>query len=143
MNGVLTRAWSTNGAAGGNDTVTTGLGRDVVVGLLDSGYRWRAHRSLSGMRVLKEYDFVSGDGDTASIGIGQFINLVRRNVAMVYVVENNGVYGLTKGQFSATADIGFIERRLLRRGGVVSSATAAADAASASRLPSMVMVVRF
>jgi serine protease AprX len=40
-------------------------GRDVVVGLLDSGYRWRAHRSLSGMRVLKEYDFVSGDGDTA------------------------------------------------------------------------------
>jgi len=49
---------------------------------------------------------VSGDGDTASIGIGQFKHLVRRNVPMVYIVENNGVYGLTKGQFSATADLG-------------------------------------
>lgn len=47
---------------------------------------------------------ISGDGDTASIGIGQFIHLLRRNVPMVYIVENNGVYGLTKGQFSATAD---------------------------------------
>lgn len=49
---------------------------------------------------------VSGDGDTASIGLGQFCHLIRRNVAMVYIVENNGVYGLTKGQFSATADMG-------------------------------------
>lgn len=49
---------------------------------------------------------VSGDGDTASIGMGQFKHLVRRNVRMVYIVENNGVYGLTKGQFSATADEG-------------------------------------
>jgi len=49
---------------------------------------------------------VSGDGDTASIGLGQFCHLVRRNVPVVYIVENNGVYGLTKGQFSATADIG-------------------------------------
>jgi 2-oxoglutarate ferredoxin oxidoreductase subunit beta len=49
---------------------------------------------------------VSGDGDTASIGAGQFVHLLRRNVPMVYVVENNGVYGLTKGQFSATADLG-------------------------------------
>jgi 2-oxoglutarate ferredoxin oxidoreductase subunit beta len=49
---------------------------------------------------------VSGDGDTASIGMGQFKHLVRRNVPMVYIVENNGVYGLTKGQFSATADLG-------------------------------------
>ena len=49
---------------------------------------------------------VSGDGDTASIGIGQFMHLVRRNVPVVYIVENNGVYGLTKGQFSATADVG-------------------------------------
>jgi 2-oxoglutarate ferredoxin oxidoreductase subunit beta len=49
---------------------------------------------------------VSGDGDTASIGIGQFKHLVRRNVPMVYIVENNGVYGLTKGQFSATSDKG-------------------------------------
>jgi len=49
---------------------------------------------------------VSGDGDTASIGMGQFKHMVRRNVPMVYIVENNGVYGLTKGQFSATADEG-------------------------------------
>jgi len=49
---------------------------------------------------------ISGDGDTASIGTGQFKHAVRRNVPMVYIVENNGVYGLTKGQFSATADLG-------------------------------------
>ncbi len=49
---------------------------------------------------------VTGDGDTASIGIGQFMHLVRRNLPLIYVIENNGVYGLTKGQFSATADIG-------------------------------------
>ncbi len=49
---------------------------------------------------------VSGDGDTGSIGMGQFKHLMRRNVRMVYIVENNGVYGLTKGQFSATADEG-------------------------------------
>jgi len=49
---------------------------------------------------------VSGDGDSASIGLGQFANAMRRNVRMAYIVENNGVYGLTKGQFSATADRG-------------------------------------
>jgi len=49
---------------------------------------------------------ISGDGDTASIGTGHFKHAVRRNVPMVYIVENNGVYGLTKGQFSATADLG-------------------------------------
>ena len=49
---------------------------------------------------------VSGDGDTGSIGLGQFKHMMRRNVRMVYIVENNGVYGLTKGQFSATADTG-------------------------------------
>jgi 2-oxoglutarate/2-oxoacid ferredoxin oxidoreductase subunit beta len=49
---------------------------------------------------------VSGDGDTASIGMGQFKHILRRNVNMVYIVENNGVYGLTKGQFSATAERG-------------------------------------
>jgi 2-oxoglutarate ferredoxin oxidoreductase subunit beta len=49
---------------------------------------------------------VSGDGDTASIGMGQFAHLMRRNLPMIYIIENNGVYGLTKGQFSATADIG-------------------------------------
>lgn len=49
---------------------------------------------------------VSGDGDTASIGMGQFMHVVRRNTNMVYIVENNGVYGLTKGQFSATSEKG-------------------------------------
>lgn len=52
------------------------------------------------------YIGVSGDGDSASIGIGQLIHAIRRNMDMVYIVENNGVYGLTKGQYSATADIG-------------------------------------
>ncbi len=49
---------------------------------------------------------VSGDGDTASIGIGQFVHTMRRNVPLIYIIEDNGVYGLTKGQFSATADVG-------------------------------------
>lgn len=49
---------------------------------------------------------ISGDGDTASIGFGQFKHLVRRNLPMVYIIENNGVYGLTKGQFSATSEKG-------------------------------------
>jgi len=49
---------------------------------------------------------VSGDGDTVSIGMGQFKHIMRRNLRMVYIVENNGVYGLTKGQFSATAEVG-------------------------------------
>ena len=49
---------------------------------------------------------VSGDGDTASIGLGQFMHMIRRNIPLVYIIENNGVYGLTKGQFSATADSG-------------------------------------
>jgi len=58
-----------------------------------------ANRTLLGIGV-------TGDGDTASIGIGQFIHMVRRNMPLIYVIENNGVYGLTKGQFSATADLG-------------------------------------
>jgi 2-oxoglutarate ferredoxin oxidoreductase subunit beta len=49
---------------------------------------------------------VSGDGDTASIGMGQFVHLMRRNLPMIYIIEDNGVYALTKGQFSATADLG-------------------------------------
>jgi 2-oxoglutarate ferredoxin oxidoreductase subunit beta len=49
---------------------------------------------------------ISGDGDTASIGMGQFVHLMRRNIPMIYIIEDNGVYGLTKGQFSATADLG-------------------------------------
>src|ERR1044072_1091715 len=62
------------------------------------------------------YMGVSGDGDSASIGIGQFVHAVRRGVIMFYIVENNGVSGLTKGQFSATADRGSKSKR-----GVVNS----------------------
>src|SRR5713226_4886124 len=58
-----------------------------------------ANRSLLGIGV-------SGDGDTASIGMGQFVHLMRRNLPIIYIIEDNGVYGLTKGQFSATADLG-------------------------------------
>jgi len=53
---------------------------------------------------------VSGDGDTASIGLGNFLHMVRRNVPIVYIIENNGCYGLTKGQFSATADTGSVKK---------------------------------
>jgi 2-oxoglutarate ferredoxin oxidoreductase subunit beta len=49
---------------------------------------------------------VTGDGDTVSIGVGQFVHLMRRNLPIIYVIEDNGCYGLTKGQFSATADLG-------------------------------------
>ena len=52
------------------------------------------------------YIGVSGDGDSLSIGVGQFVHAIRRNLKMCYVIENNGVYGLTKGQFSASADVG-------------------------------------
>ena len=58
-----------------------------------------ANRSMLGLGV-------SGDGDTASIGFGQFAHLMRRNLPLIYIIEDNGVYGLTKGQFSATADMG-------------------------------------
>src|SRR6266513_4986805 len=58
-----------------------------------------ANRKLMGLGV-------TGDGDTASIGIGQFVHLMRRNLPIIYIIEDNGVYGLTKGQFSATADLG-------------------------------------
>ena len=54
---------------------------------------------------------VSGDGDTASIGLGNFAHMIRRNLRITYIVENNGVYGLTKGQFSATADRGSRQKR--------------------------------
>jgi 2-oxoglutarate ferredoxin oxidoreductase subunit beta len=53
---------------------------------------------------------VSGDGDTASIGLGNFLHMIRRNTPIVYVIENNGCYGLTKGQFSATADAGSVQK---------------------------------
>jgi 2-oxoglutarate ferredoxin oxidoreductase subunit beta len=53
---------------------------------------------------------VSGDGDTGAIGIGQFVHLMRRNVPLIYIIEDNGCYGLTKGQFSPTADIGSTQK---------------------------------
>jgi 2-oxoglutarate ferredoxin oxidoreductase subunit beta len=58
-----------------------------------------ANRGLLGI-------LVAGDGDTASIGLGNFMHLLRRNLPLIYIIEDNGVYGLTKGQFSATADLG-------------------------------------
>ena len=57
------------------------------------------------------YIGVSGDGDSLSIGLGQLCHAIRRNVRMVYLIENNGVYGLTKGQFSASADVGSKSKR--------------------------------
>jgi 2-oxoglutarate ferredoxin oxidoreductase subunit beta len=66
--------------------------------------------ALFGDHTLRGFG-VSGDGDTASIGMGQFKHLMRRNLPMVYIVENNGVYGLTKGQFSATAERGLSLKR--------------------------------
>lgn len=58
-----------------------------------------ANRSMLGIGV-------SGDGDTGAIGIGQFVHLMRRNLPLIYIIEDNGCYGLTKGQFSPTADLG-------------------------------------
>ena len=57
------------------------------------------------------YIGVSGDGDSLSIGVGQFVHAIRRNLNMCYMIENNGVYGLTKGQFSASADIGSMPKK--------------------------------
>src|ERR1700684_3240914 len=57
------------------------------------------------------YIGISGDGDSLSIGLGQLCHAIRRNIRMLYVIENNGVYGLTKGQFSASADIGTKSKR--------------------------------
>jgi 2-oxoglutarate ferredoxin oxidoreductase subunit beta len=81
----LSRAHSFNSVHGRMPSVATGA-------LL-------ANKTMMGLGV-------SGDGDTASIGIGQFVHLMRRNLNLIYIIEDNGVYGLTKGQFSATADIG-------------------------------------
>jgi 2-oxoglutarate ferredoxin oxidoreductase subunit beta len=63
-----------------------------------------AHRGLT-------YIGISGDGDSLSIGLGQMCHAIRRNLNMLYVIENNGVYGLTKGQFSASADVGTKSKR--------------------------------
>src|SRR5271156_3264796 len=80
---------------------------------------WRMPSVLTGANLANRdlmYLGGSGDGDRASIGIGQFAHAMRRGINMVYIVENNGVYGLTKGQFSATSDKGAKSKR-----GVVNS----------------------
>src|SRR5271157_82258 len=81
----MNRSFSFNGVHGRMPSITTG----AVL----------ANHTMTALGV-------SGDGDTASIGIGQFVHLMRRNLPMIYIIEDNGVYGLTKGQFSATADLG-------------------------------------
>jgi 2-oxoglutarate ferredoxin oxidoreductase subunit beta len=79
---------------------------------------------------------VSGDGDSASIGLGQFAHLMRRGVNMVYILENNGVYGLTKGQFSATADKGSASKK------GVANADAPIDAVSLALIMGATFVAR-
>jgi 2-oxoglutarate ferredoxin oxidoreductase subunit beta len=81
----LNQAWGFNSVHGRAASVATGAAL--------------ANRKL--MNIL-----VSGDGDSMSIGMGQMVHMIRRNVPVVYIIEDNGVYGLTKGQFSATADLG-------------------------------------
>ena len=79
---------------------------------------------------------VSGDGDSASIGLGQFAHLMRRGVNMTYILENNGVYGLTKGQFSATADAGSKSKR------GIANTDAAVDTVSLALLMGATFVAR-
>jgi 2-oxoglutarate ferredoxin oxidoreductase subunit beta len=81
------------------------LGRSFAVNSLHGRMPSIATGALTANHLLLGIG-VSGDGDTGSIGMGQFKHLMRRNARMVYIIENNGVYGLTKGQFSATADVG-------------------------------------
>lgn len=81
----MNRSWAFNGLHGRMPSIATGA--------------LMANHQLHGLGL-------SGDGDSGSIGLGQFKHILRRNVRMVYIIENNGVYSLTKGQFSATADIG-------------------------------------
>lgn len=74
-----------------------------------NGVHGRAPATATGALLANKHlkcIVVSGDGDTASIGLGQYMHMLRRNPPLIYIIENNGVYGLTKGQFSATADVG-------------------------------------
>ena len=100
-NYFLDQAHGFNGVHGRMSTIATGASL--------------ANRTLTQLGV-------SGDGDTVSIGLGNFLHMIRRNVSMVYIVENNGCYGLTKGQFSATADPGSV-----KKGGVEINEIAAVD----------------
>src|SRR5215472_14853342 len=92
---------------GGKSTLCAGCGHNAISErIIDAMYEM----GVSTGAILANHTMttigVSGDGDTASIGMGQFVHLLRRNLPMIYIIEDNGVYGLTKGQFSATADIG-------------------------------------
>ena len=86
----LSQAWGFNSVHGRAAAICTGV--------------TLANRELTNL-------LVSGDGDSMSIGMGQFTHMVRRNVPVVYILEDNGVYALTKGQFSATADIGSVLKK--------------------------------
>ncbi|MCE1228250.1 MAG: 2-oxoacid:ferredoxin oxidoreductase subunit beta [Firmicutes bacterium] len=86
----LSRAWGFNSVHGRAAAVCTGVAL--------------ANRELTNI-------IASGDGDSMSIGMGQFTHMIRRNVPVVYILEDNGVYGLTKGQFSATADVGSVLKK--------------------------------
>ncbi len=86
----LNQAWGFNSVHGRAAAVCTGV--------------TLANRELTNL-------IASGDGDSMSIGMGQFVHMIRRNVPVVYILEDNGVYGLTKGQFSATADIGSVLKK--------------------------------
>ena len=100
---------STLCAGCGHDSVTAAIVRAFYE--LDAAPHMIAKLSGIGCSSKTPTYFVSGDGDSLSIGLGQMAHAIRRNVDMLYIVENNGVYGLTKGQFSATADRGSKSKR--------------------------------
>jgi len=105
MNLVPEKVVKFSGIGCSSKSPTYFLGRSFAFNGLHGRMPSMALGALFADKTLKGIG-VSGDGDTASIGMGQFKHLVRRNIPMVYIVENNGVYGLTKGQFSATAEKG-------------------------------------
>src|SRR2546421_247834 len=85
-----------------------GLPRDAYKGAATTLCAGCGHNSITNHMIKLG---VSGDGDTASIGLGQFMHMIRRNVDCTYIIEDNGTYGLTKGQFSATADLGSVQKK--------------------------------
>jgi 2-oxoglutarate/2-oxoacid ferredoxin oxidoreductase subunit beta len=95
---------------GGMSTLCAGCGHDSISGAHGfNSVHGRMPSIATGAQAANgqlHYIGVSGDGDTLSIGFGQFAHAMRRNINMLYMIENNGVYGLTKGQFSASADVG-------------------------------------
>src|SRR6266550_128179 len=85
---------------GGKTTLCAGCGHNAISErIIDAFYEMGIDHKLIAIGI-------SGDGDTGAIGIGQFVHLMRRNLPIIYIIEDNGCYGLTKGQFSPTADLG-------------------------------------